>query len=437
MAVQTPALPLQYWRSLPPRRRAIWIAVVVWCVLHLVGFAGAVLLMPDFERDEVEKWSDIDVYLDAADAVRQHAPLYVMDDWDDSMVYFYHPAFALACVPLTYLPFRLLSLLWIVMQTAAYLGALWAWYRVLVRIGWIEGARVYRLWLPLALVFSEWYANLFYGNVVSTLLLLSGLMTLGIVEDRPRLAGIAGALILILKPQWLFPLILPVIFRRWRFLLHLLAVLLAGYLLITAGFVLATGLSYGVETLRAYPDFLTTLDANYPWSMGTGLFENMNHSWQQIYHSYFGSRAWVEPLTILTRLVMLALPGLLILQAWRRRITLTDHPALAIWFAGLGYLTAMSMLAQLWEVMGSIVFFLAIQAAPNPQVRRWSRLYLIYATFELQAVISALTGWQWAFLPQTVPLAMLALLLLYGCLLVLAAHTVSNTRKPEYGGNAP
>lgn len=413
----------RHWSALPPPRRRLWALAVVWCVLHVVGFGVAMLVLPDFERDEVEEWSDIDVYLDAAEAVREGESPYVLDEWDDSMVYFYHPAFALICVPLTVLPFRLLSLLWVAAQVAAYLGALAVWDRVLVRLEWAEGVRAYRRWLPLALLFSEWYTNLFYGNVVSTLLLLSGLMTLGMVADRPRLTGVAGALVLVAKPQWLFPLMLPVIFRRWRFLWRALIVLAVVYGLLNVAFVVITGPSYGLDTLREYPEFLTTLSDNYPWAMNTHRFENMNHSWQQIYHSYFGDQGWLGPLTAVTKLVMLALPGLLILRAWRQRVTMDSRPALVLWFAGLSYLSAMAMLAQLWEVMGSIVFFLVIQAAADRRVRHWSWLYLVYATFELQALISGITGWEWAFLPQTLPFTMMTLLLLYVILLYLVYQT--------------
>lgn len=423
------------WAALSTRRRRLWIAVLLWCALHLLGFALAPLLMSDFTRDNVKDWSDIGVYVTVGEQVYDHQTPYTFDDWDNAMTYPYHPLFAVTCIPLAAVPFQLLPLLWILLQGSAYVAALVVWYRVVVRLGWAEGARAFRLWLPLAFVFSEWYANLMYGNIVSSLMLLSGLMVLGFVTDRPALSGVAAAIILVAKPHWLFPLMLPLIFRRWGFFARMMGVLLAVYLLENGLLLLAMGPSFGLELLDDYVRFLTTVQANYPYDMGTGVFENMNHSWPQIFYSYFGDRAWIPGATVVVRLVVLALPGLLILRAWRQRVTVADHPPLVVWFAGLSYLSAFAMLAQLWEVMASIVFFFAVQAAAQPRIRRWSRLYLVYALFEFQVIGAAL--WQWLFLPQSIPLTMLALLLLFGCLLWMTHAALRRQAAVRPAGAAP
>jgi hypothetical protein len=99
-----------------------------------------------------------------------------------------------------------------------------------------------------------------------------------------------------------------------------------------------------------------------------------------------------------------------------------------VWFAGLSYLAAMALLAQLWEIIGGIVFFLFIQSAADLQLRRLSRLFLIYVLYEGVAIVSMITGWEWLFLPQSIPLTMLALLVLYALLLVAAYRVFAGIR---------
>jgi hypothetical protein len=430
MQTQTTSPLVLWWPGQFDRRhKIVWLAAVVWCTLHLLGFTGAVLFMSDYTRTEVAEWSDLVTYLDAADTLRDRAPLYDLTAWDDVMTYHYHPVFALVFSVFLGLPFRLTSLVWMLIQIAAYLGGLVVWYRVLLALNLPTTA--YRVWLPLALVFTEWYANIAYSNIGSMLLLLAGLLTLTLLDEKPGAAGIVAAAILLLKPQWLFPLILPVLFRRWRLLVRVGLALVAIYVAVNGLYLLVVGPDYGLDTLRDYATFLTRLNENYPWQTGGGTFEDMNHSWRQIYLSYLGDRAWVPAVSELTKVVMLIVPGLLILRAWQRKVTAVDSPWLALWFVGLGYVVAMAMLAQLWDAFGGIVFFLFIQAAPERAIRRWSWLFLVYAVYELPGALSMVTGWDWLLLPQSVPLTMLALLVLYMVLVMLAARSLAEIPVPE------
>lgn len=413
------------WVDLPPRRRVIWAAALVWCALHLVGFLGAILFLSDFNRGDARSWSDLVTYLDAADAIRHHAPLYEVDSWEDEMTFHYHPVFALAFTGLAWLPFRAAGMAWFALQAGAYLAALYSWYRVAQTLSPGPAAAAYLRWLPVALVFSEWYANLAYGNTASLLLFLSGCLTLAILYERPVGGSFAALSIALMKPQWLFPLLLPVVFRRWKLLLQLIVGLAALYILVNGLYMLVIGVDYGRDTLHDYANFLTRVDDNYPWAAETGDFEDMNHSWQQIFLSYFGWQRWTLTATRLAQASLLAVIAGLTLQAWRKRITVQDHPRAVFWFAGLGYLGAMAMLAQLWELAGGIVFFLLIQTSENRRIRRVSWLFLIYVFYELQMIASMLTGWDALFLPQSLPLTMLALLLLYGLLAALGARSLA------------
>lgn len=401
----------------PRRRRLVWRLAVGWCGLHLIGLLAAILFMPDFTRAEVREWSDIGAYFDAGDAWRTGQPLYELDTWEDPMTYYYHPAFAAAFSLPARLPFRLVAALWLILQAAAYFAALWTWHRVTLRLGLPRIAAAYRLWLPLAFVLTDWFANLGYGNLTSALLLLSGALTLALLDERPGAAALLALPVALVKPQWLFPLILPVVFRRWRLLLHVGVRLALVYTAVCGLIILAGGADYGLQALRDYGSFLTSVNDHYQWGGHTYDFENMNHSWRQILHSYAGSPGWVPAAAEGIKLGMIGLAAFPLIRVWRRKVTLNQQPELALWFSGLAYLLAMALLAQLWEIMGSIVFFLFLQASSSRNIRRVSWLYGLYALYEIPVILSLITGWDILFLPQSVPLTMLALLLLYGLLL--------------------
>jgi hypothetical protein len=389
------------WADMDRRRRWLWSVTLIWCALHILGFVGAMLFLAEYNITEAESWSDLVTYIRAADAIHDRAPLYELTPWDDVMTYHYHPLYALVFSVLAELPFRLLSVIWLALQATAYLA-----------------------WLPLTLVFSEWYANLLYANIACTLLLLSGLLTLAILDEKWDMAGIMGVLILMLKPQWLFPLVVPVVFRRWKLLAQIVLVMLVTCAALNGLYVLIVGPDYGIDTLQDYATFLTRITDNYPWEGKSGSFGDMNHSWRQIFSSYFGFQSWIGLATVLVKTGMIALPGFLIVKAWRRQVTIQKYPQLVLWFVGLGYLLAMAMLGQLWELLGGVVIFLFIQGVPDKTIRQIALLFLIYALYEFQAVISVVPGLEWLFLPQSLPLTMLALLLLYGILLLLVFRSL-------------
>lgn len=425
-------------------KRRLWAAALIWCGLHLIGFLGAMLFLPEYTRDESRSWSDLVTYLDAADAIRHQTPLYELDGWEDVMAYHYHPAFATVLSPLAELPFRLVSILWLSLLVAAYLGAIWVWYRVLLpsppdplsqeqeRGKQIGMRAAYLLWLPLVLLFSEWYANLMYGNIAGVLFFLSGLLSLYLVQEKPRHAGGIALLILLLKPQWLFPLLLLIIFRKWRFLLTLTAYVGVGYITVSGLFIGLMGTEYGIDTLRDYFKFLTVLNDVYPWTGKTLAFEDMNHSWRQIFLSYFGFQDWIPYASEGIKLLMAAGVGWLVLQAWRRRVEMRSE--LAFCFLGLSYLVAMAALAQLWELLAGIVFFLYLQSVESKTVRWLSRLFLVYVLYEVAAIVSFATGIEALFLPQSIPLTMLALLVLYFSLLVVTAQKINQSPVSAYLG---
>lgn len=408
----------QEWALLTNKR--IWGMAIIVAALHLIPFLGAVLFAPEFNPNELRSWSDIVAYVDAGEALNQRQPLYELTSWEDPMTYYYHPAFALGMAALSWIPFRLLTFFWVLLQVGAYLAALRAWYRVLEKLNLPDAMTTYKKWLPLAFVFTEWYVNLFYGNITSSLLLLSGLMVLALLDEKPAKVGLLALLLMLVKPQWLFPLLLPIVFRQWRLLFKILAVLAVAYLVVNGVFVMLVGWEYGSQALEDYATFLQGVNKNFEWQPQTYAFEDMNHSWRQIFISYFGSHNWTPIASEGVKLVMLMLVGWLILRAWRKKQTVAQNPSLVLWFVGLGYLLSMAMLAQLWEVMGSIIVFFFIQSVG----RRISLLYLIYALYEIPIILSFITGWEGLFLPTSIPLAMVTLVFLFGILIQFTYQNV-------------
>jgi hypothetical protein len=422
-----------FWSGLNRREKVIWGISLIIAALAVLALLGSFASDPAYTLDEARYWSDMVTYVDAAHAVENHTPLYELQRWseDDVMAYHYHPFFALLLITVAWLPFRLLSILWILGLVVLYILALRLWYLVLVHLKLPDAQRAYWRWLPVAFVFTEWFANMYYGNITCALFCLSGALTLALLQQRTALAIALALIIALLKPQWLFPLLIPLFFREWRLLGLVLLGVGTGYITITGLFILIVGIDYGVDTLRDYVTFLTRLNEIYPWRGQTGNFEDYNYSWRQILHSYFGFQDWVPLVSEAIKAVML-LPILgLIALAWRKRVTIDQAPFLVLWVVGLGYLWSMALLPQLWEVVGSLVFFIYIQSIKDQMLKRISWVYLIYIFHFIPDVLSFIPGLEWLFLPKSTPLPMVALLWLYGILLKLAFELLS--QQPDVG----
>jgi Glycosyltransferase family 87 len=413
------------WRSLPRHRKMIWAAALVVCLFHLLGIMGFMLADPTYTEEESREWSDIVTYRDAAHALSQRQDLYEINGWEDEMTFHYHPTFALGVSVMDSLSMRVFSVLWLLLNVSAYLGAIYVWYRILMLLDLPPVMDAYKTWLPLTIVFTEWFVNLAYGNIASLLMLFSGLVVWAFVKDRPHLASLAALPLALFKPQWLFPLLLPIVFRKWRFFLLMVSGLLVLYVMASGLYLLAVGRDYGQDSLEDYYTFIQQGGRDYPWEMGTKAFDEMNHSWEQIFLSYFGEQTWTGAATLIAKGLLLAILGGLILLAWQRDVTLSGSPELVLWFTGLGYLVALSLLPQLWEVLNSVVFFLFIRSVKNPFIRRVSLLYLVYAFYEVAFIVGYATGIDLLILPQSIPLTMLTLLLVYVILAYSSIQTLS------------
>src|SRR5262249_39060972 len=137
---------------------------------------------------------------------------------------------------------------WAPLMAVVYLLGVFVWYRAVRQLDPdLEKRFIY--FLPLAVIASEWLATLGYGNVALVLVVFSGLLTLALANKSPFWAGVLTALIILMKPQWAFPLLLPVVMKDWKLLARTLAIAVAVYAAISLVFIVAVGPDYGIKTL--------------------------------------------------------------------------------------------------------------------------------------------------------------------------------------------
>lgn len=422
-----------HWRTLDRKRKWLWAAAAIVAALHIAGIVGYFLLAPDFDRAGTASWFDLSAYLDSADAMRARAPLYTLTPWpaDDIQVNQYHPLAALAFSLVADLPFRLLAAAGVLLQAACYLAAWPLWYRLLRELGLHSAARAVLAWLPLALVYINWFTNMYYWNITSTLILVTVLLLWALAKERMWPAVLLALPLALTKPFWLFPLLLPVILRRWRFLARVLAGLVGGYVALNLLYLAAVGVSYGVQTLRDYVQFLTSIPSLYPWEDAGPTFMHLNHSWRQIFYHYAGLAEWVPAAAMAIQALMVASLAWAIAGLWRRRVAPDRELELAMMGVWLGYLVAMAMLDQLWELSAGVLVFMLLQSSPNTGVRRWSRLFLLYALSEILIALGLGAGLDVIVPHEVFPATMAALLVLYGAALAWLARPQEDARAPQ------
>lgn len=395
------------WGRAGGARRALWLGAGLICLLHLAGIALWIGLVATPERGP----PDLQVYLEAGAAVRARAPLYWLGPWPSEMAYYYSPPFALLYAWLGQLPFRALALASLALQAACYLGAWLVWRRALLGLGLRELAAGMIAWLPLGLVYSQWYAHLAFLNVTGALNLLAALLALAIVRGSAAGAVAAALPILLLKPHWLFPLIMLVAARRWGLLARTLGGLLGAYLLVCAGYVAAVGPEYGLATLRDYAAFLAGVDRNFPWDGPGPVFTRLNHAPKQILLLYGLGAAAPVVLPLIT-LGLLGLLGGAVALIWRRPGLPERDPAALVLLAWLGYLVAAGMIGQLWGLDAGAFCFAFVWAAAGQRTRVAMLPFLGYACWELWSLAALAAGAEPMWLQRHVPITFLAYALL-------------------------
>jgi len=366
------------------------IGFVVLASFNAIGLAQTPAL--GLPEEFIFPGNDLVVYLKAGQVVWTGGSPYVTEPWIDPAVFHYSPVVAVITAQVIgrtsgfgdALPFRLLAILyWAVVVIC--LPVAWMVWRRVFSIFLPNSPRLMTAWLPLWLIYSQWFADQNYLNLYTVLMVLTGALTLAVAQQRTWLAVFLAVLILQTKPHYAFPLILPWLLGNWRYFVKLMMGVAFAYVAVAGATVLAVGPSYGLALYNDYARFLTSIQANYPWS---SYYLGYNHSWYSIIHWIFGIQPWVPIVVTSIKIVSFIPVGWLAWRGLRGRIA--DRPIVALGIALALHLWSMTLLDQLWEVSLAIVAFMFLLAAASPTIRRIA--ILISVPFALLG-LAQLAGW--------------------------------------------
>ncbi|MBN2004787.1 MAG: hypothetical protein JXA21_15625 [Anaerolineae bacterium] len=407
------------------------ILLIVACVyaclrfaVHLIGLSSLV------------QYSDLPIYLLAAERLLAHQPLYHLEELAKVVSFQYAPVFALYYAPLRILPTNLIALLLSLLYPITLALLFWRWNAILQNLQ-LEAVRQ-ALWklLPIVLVYEVFWSDLGYLNVYTLTSLLTTLLLEAILARSLPRTIFWLAIILPIKPFWAFPVLLPLIFGRWRFFLKLIVGGMIAYLALAVLTGAIVGWGYAFEQYMAYFDFLSRLSSNFSWRvLAEGNLLGYNHSIKQVIVYFLG----VSPLSLGIATILkgaLLLPLVLILFKEWENPTVNESPSRQLnLFWGL-YLAVFIWLDVVWEV--ALGWALCAYLWPY-LAKRWEQL-AIGATF---GVMAMLDPWRLASFivggehiigargeiltdPSTyVPLILAELLVFYGLWFKNRAHMLS------------
>ena len=411
---------------------------IIGCIIgvrfNAAGLAGA----PEFGLPGtfIFPGNDLVVYLKAGQAILDGANPYTNTPWPDPAVYHYSPAAAwciaqvlrLATILAGALPFRVLAYL----HLALIVGALplaWLVWRAALREFFPDSTRVMAAWLPLWLVYSQWFADQNFLNIYTFLMVLSGALLLAVARERTGIAVALAVLILQTKPHYAFPIVLPLLLGQWRYCVKLLTATVAAYALVAGIAILAVGPVYGATLYGEYLRFLTSIAQNYPWG---SYYLGYNHSWYSILHWLFGTQPWTPAVVVALKLATFAPLGWLTWRWLRQRPADRAAGALGLTFAL--HLWTMTLLDQLWELSLAIVVAGYLTVAGSPRVQRLA--VAIGAPFALLGLMQ-LAGWKLATvvgrsidqldITALMPVIMAAVLGLYALLVWTVKQSIPRT----------
>lgn len=407
---------LMPWNTLSRLQKVCWIAAVIWVAIHAAGYiysiANNLQIISDIR-------GDTQIYIDAGHALAARAPIYDMGDglWHNDQNYRYHPVFALVFSVLAQIPEPTLSILWILILTLSYLIGVLLWYRVVVKLQ-IENATEMIIYLPIALITTDWLGNVAFGNVGPIMVPLSALLVLQLIDRHPARSGLLVAVLLLIKIYWAaFPLVILLVFREWKLLFKIIAWALAAYVGITLVYIVIVGPDYGIRSLQDYVVFLLNATRRFPWRGTEVRFDTFNNSIEQTILRYFGNVVWAAPLTLLIQVIAALVVVQQIWRAWQARVSRTYKPEVALVLAFAVYLVGILALVQIEDVILGGIMFSFLWAFRIKKVQYVLVGFIVYAFEELPALVSLATGIVWLSVLTAYPTVLLAITFLYlGCL---------------------
>ncbi len=426
--------PIKYLRqswSQSPAFRLLLVIVLIYLLIHLmlqgVVLAEALPLDPD-ATDLVA--SDLHIYLEAASRLQNHQDLYLQEALDLIAVFQYAPAFALALIPLLWIPFGILAVIHTLLNIMSYLLLYLWWGRIFHRLGLDRANQMLAWTLPVWVVFAAFWGDMSYLNVYVITTLICTLLIEAILDERLGWSLLWVSIILQTKPYLAFPLALPLILGRPRFFFKLLILALIAYGGIVGITILLVGPAYGWQQHVEYVQFLANMTANFPWRDPDRGFLGYNHSILQIVFYLLG----VTPvaLRLATGIKILLLIPLVAVSLRHflqpARCPGRDAPQLSLDLTFALYAGALIWLDIVWEMtLGIVIFTYLLATVEQRSTRGWIwAIFLPYALLDFWQIVSFLAFGPDVISPGSyiltdpsiyIPLVMIVILVFYALLI--------------------
>ncbi len=341
--------------------------------------------------------TDLQIYIEASTRLESRRPLYPPDPQQHE-VYQYPPLFALLFLPFLWL-LRLSgdAFLWIqfLIRLVAYVALIFKWEHIFSRLQLDRAVRMWAWSLPLWIVFSSFWGDLAYFNIYLLIALGATLLLEAVLFEKVGLSVFFLTLLIQIKPQWAFAVVVPLLLGRHRFFIRLCVWGMIANLIAVALFLILTGPSYGLQQYVQYFPYATSLKNSLPWRGPDAGFIGYNHSITQIVVFLMGitegSFRWASWIKIL---LLCPLGILCVRQAiYANGEPALKNPYLALDLAFSCYLGVFLWMDWVWELALACAIFayLLSDGIQKPWVRLWiGTVFVLYAMVDFWQLLSYL-----------------------------------------------
>jgi hypothetical protein len=344
---------------------------------------------------------DLRIYLEAADSIRAHEPLYLTGAIEQMEFFQYAPAYALVFVPFLWLPPAAAGAIHTLLHVVEYVLLYVCWGRIFRRLGLEQASEMLAWTLPVWLICSDFWSDLGYLNVYILMALLATLLLDALLQGRIGWSLLWLSILLQIKPQWAFPVVVPLLLGRRLFFAKLMGLAIAVYGAIVGLTMLIVGPAYGWEQYRTYFQLILELSRlDYPWRTLADGFLGYNHSIMQAAIYLLGESPGSMKLAVVIK-VLLLLPLLAVaVRCLHRPVSWIEHnaPELSLDLAFALYLGVFIWLDVVWEVALGIAVFTYLAAT----LRERGALILAWIVFMTYALIDFLRFVTFVVFPEAI-----------------------------------
>jgi hypothetical protein len=342
----------------------------VWTILAVIGLMiyTALTVLWQLGIMPIEgspPTNDLMIYLAAGDRFLERQDLYIAPKPDFSL-YAYSPAFAMVFSLLTFIPYKTLWVIDVLLQIIVYWAFYWRWFMIFRERQLYAPAETMVRLFPLWIIFTGLLYEISYLNVYIFMAFLATLLIEAMLNQQTGKAILLLAILLPIKPQWAFAVGIPLLLGQWRFLAKVLMGGILSYAAIFAVTTLVAG-SYALQQFGEYIQFLQSIPYTFVWNtMIKDGHLGYNNSILQLINFFTNNAAYSVSLSIALK-ILLTLP-LIILFWWYRRSAASEAtPGLTLeWAFGL-YLAAFIWLDVITELTFSIVIFVYLLSSVSQQ----------------------------------------------------------------------